>query len=91
VSGYPRESEELVVFDDVLVNGVATIAYVWQLTPDHERPSMAPGDWSTPIDAGNGDLGFMLLPAARGTYRVWVKVEQGGQAIVLLAGELERT
>lgn len=88
MSSYPRESQELVLFDEVLVNGVPTVAYTWQIVPDHERPV---GAWQAPIDAGGGVLGFMLLPAPRGTYRVFVRIVVGGQSIVVRAGELERT
>lgn len=88
---YPRESRELVVFDPVLIDGEPTVAFVWQLTEQNERPSMTPGDWDTPLDAGDSDLGFMLEPAARGIYRVWVKIDVAGQSIVVQAGEVERT
>lgn len=88
MSGYPRESQEVVLFDAVTVNGVATNAFTYQLQRDGERPV---GAWSTPIDV-NGSPGFMLQPvAARDTYRVWIKVAQGGQSIVIDAGEIERT
>lgn len=87
MNGYPRESSELVVFDPVLVNGEPSVAFTWQITPQNERPI---GTWAAPV-AVDTELGFMLLPAPRGFYRVWVKIVAGGQEIVVLAGELERT
>jgi hypothetical protein len=85
---YPRETNELVVFDPVLIDGVPTVAFTYQITEENERPT---GAWQTPADAGNGELGFMLVPAPRGFYRVWVKIVTAGQTIVALAGEVERT
>lgn len=86
---YPRESREAVRFDTVTVNGSPTLDYTYQLQRDTERPT---GSWSTPIDV-DGSPGFMLEPVTvRGTYKVWVRVAaQGGQLIVIEAGEIERT
>jgi hypothetical protein len=88
-NSYPRETQELVLFDSVTVNGAATLDYTYQLARKGERPT---GPWSTPLAAGS-DLGFMLSPVAtRGDWRVWVRVAaQGGQNIVIEAGEIERT
>ena len=84
---YPRESSEFVVFEPVLVNGVPSVNFTWQITPQNERPT---GTWAAPVAVGS-DLGFLLVPATRGIYRVWVRIVAGGQSIVVLAGELERT
>lgn len=85
---YPRESDEMVEFEPVLVNSVPTASYTWQLTEQSERPT---GTWAPPVDLGGGALGFPLVPAARGVYRVWVKIAAGGKTPVVLAGELRRT
>lgn len=85
---YPRESgPELVIFDPVTINGETTGLFQWQLTEQAERPI---GAWANPI-AVDDEFGFELQPAPRGIYRVWVKIVAGGQTIVVLAGELERT
>lgn len=85
---YPRETQEVVLFDDVAVNGVPVTGFTYQLQRDGERPTLT---WEAPVDV-SGEPGFMLQPVtARGTYRVWVKVAQGGQQIVIDAGEIERT
>lgn len=87
-NGYPRESQEIVLFDTVTVNGAATVNFTYQLQRDGERPT---GTWSTPLDV-SGSPAFMLQPVVnRGTYRVWVKVAQNGQNVVIDAGEIERT
>lgn len=93
MSKYPRETgPELVLFDPVLVNGEPSVDFTWQLVEENERPSLAVEDWDTPVDAGGGDLGFMLQPvAARGIYRVFVKIVAAGQTIIVQAGEVERT
>lgn len=86
--GYPRESTEIVLFDDVTVNGVVVTVFDYQLQRDGERPTTT---WTAPLDVA-GVPGFMLQPVtARGTYRVWVKVTQGAQEIVVDAGGIERT
>lgn len=88
MSDYPRESQELVMFDEVTVNGSPTLDYTYQLQRKGERPT---GSWSTPVDVA-GELGFMLQPVStRGEWVVWVKVAQAGQNIVIEAGEVERT
>ena len=89
--GYPRETQEPVIFDEVTVDGVPTLAFVYQLTRKGERPDMAVPAWSTPLDFG-GEAGFQLQPVgSRGTYSVWVKIAQGGNNYVIEAGEIERT
>lgn len=90
MSGYPRETQELVLFDDVTVNGVPTLDYTYQLTRKGERPS---GAWATPASSSTGEPGVMLQPVpVRGEYVVWVRVAAaGGQNIVIEAGEIERT
>lgn len=88
-NSYPRESQELVAFEGVTVNGTPTIAFTYQLTRKSERPT---GTWATPVTVGSG-LGFMLQPVTvRDTYVVWVKVAQNGQNIVIEAAqEIVRT
>lgn len=90
MSGYPRETQELVLFDEVTVNGVPTLDYTYQLTRKGERPT---GAWATPAAASGGELGVMLVPVTvRGDWTVWVRVAApGGQNIVIEAGEIERT
>lgn len=85
---YPRESQELVRFDEVTVNGVPTLAFTYQLQRKGERPT---GTWETPTLVESVPA-FMLQPVAtRGDYTVWVKVSEAGQNIVIEAGEIERT
>jgi hypothetical protein len=90
MSEYPRETQELVLFDEVTVNGVPTLDYTYQLTRKGERPT---GAWTTPTSGSGGELGVMLQPvASRGDWIVWVRVAaQGGQNIVIEAGEVVRT
>lgn len=86
--GYPRETQELVLFGAVTVNGVTTTDFTYQLQRDGERPTAT---WLTPVVVGS-DRGFMLQPVAtRGTWNVWVRIAQSGQEIVEQAGEVERT
>lgn len=86
---YPRETREAVRFAEITVNGTPTLDFTYQLQRDGERPTAV---WATPIDV-NGVPGFMLEPVAvRGTYDVWVRVAaQGGQQVVIHAGEVVRT
>ena len=89
MNSYPRESQELVAFNAVTVNGTPTQSFTYQLQRKGERPTAT---WSTPVTVGAG-LGFMLQPVTvRGTYAVWVKVTANGQNIVIEAAqEVERT
>lgn len=86
---YPRETQEAVRFADVTVNGQTTLDFTYQVQRKGERPTAS---WSTPITV-DGSPGFMLSPVAtRDTYIVWIRVAaQGGQQIVIEAGEIERT
>lgn len=85
---YPRETQELVLFDQVTVNGVPSLNYVYQLQRESERPSST---WLTPVDVA-GSPGFMLQPVTQaGTWIVWLKVTQGGQQVIIEAGEVVRS
>lgn len=85
---YPRETSELIVFEPVTVNGIATTAFTYQLQREGERPT---NTWQAPVDVA-GELGFLTpVVTQRGTYVVWVRVVQGGQSIVIEAGEVVRT
>lgn len=86
--GYPRETQELVLFDAVTVNGVIATDFTYQLQREGERPVST---WLTPVVVG-ADRGFMLQPVpVRGTWNVWVRISRDAQEIVEQAGEIERT
>lgn len=88
---YPRETEEYVFFDELLVNGVEPAASIveYALTRGLARPQ--PGDWAAVVDQA-GRKSFLLDGTLDpGKYKVWVRVIDSPEKSVIEAGYINIT
>lgn len=88
---YPRETEEYVFFDELLINGLppATADVEYQLTRGLDRPDS--NKW-LPITEQNSRKCFLLGPQTNsGRVKVWVRVAGMGEHTVIEAGFINIT
>lgn len=85
---YPRETVEYIPFGEVTADGEATVSFDYAITKTWQRPTV----W-TPNTINEGRPSFLVDGPAlgRGTFTVWVRVDDSDETPVIEAGKFRLT
>ena len=79
---FPRETEDTVLFDQVLISGQPQQDFDYALTQGLDRPEEA--DWQSPVITSQGHAFSLTGDMDSGFWKVWVRFEtQDGRKLVV--------